>query len=56
MIIVNLIGGAGNQMFQYALGYTLAKKNNTILKLDVSDLLDRNPMIKKIYQHLIIAI
>ena len=28
MIIVNLKGGLGNQMFQYALGYILAKKTN----------------------------
>ena len=26
VIIVNLKGGLGNQMFQYALGYCLAKK------------------------------
>lgn len=37
MIIVRLIGGIGNQMFQYALGRHLALKNNTDLKLDISD-------------------
>ena len=26
MIIVNLKGGLGNQMFQYAIGFALAKK------------------------------
>jgi hypothetical protein len=36
MIIVNLKGGLGNQMFQYALGRKLALKNNNELKLDVS--------------------
>ncbi|MFH1366672.1 MAG: alpha-1,2-fucosyltransferase [Patescibacteria group bacterium] len=36
MIIVKIIGGLGNQMFQYALGFALAKKNNTNLKLDIS--------------------
>ena len=33
MIIVNLKGGLGNQMFQYALGYVLAKKKNRLPKL-----------------------
>ena len=36
MIILNLKGGLGNQMFQYALGRKLALKNNTALKLDIS--------------------
>lgn len=36
MIIVKIIGGMGNQMFQYALGRSLAHKNDTILKLDIS--------------------
>jgi hypothetical protein len=35
MIIVKLIGGLGNQMFQYAVGRHLAIKNNTTLKLDI---------------------
>ncbi len=26
MIIINLKGGLGNQMFQYAIGYCLSKK------------------------------
>lgn len=42
MIIVQLIGGLGNQMFQYACGKTLALKNKTSLKLDTTDLLDRS--------------
>lgn len=37
MIIVRLIGGLGNQMFQYALGRHLAHRNSTLLKLDVSE-------------------
>lgn len=35
MIIVKLIGGLGNQMFQYAVGRHLAIKNNCRLKLDI---------------------
>lgn len=36
MIIVRLIGGIGNQMFQYAAGRAIACRNNTYLKLDIS--------------------
>ncbi|MDD3012237.1 MAG: alpha-1,2-fucosyltransferase [Candidatus Gastranaerophilales bacterium] len=36
MIIVKLIGGLGNQMFQYALGKYLAVKHDSKLKLDLS--------------------
>jgi len=36
MIIVKLIGGLGNQMFQYAAGRHLAHLRNTALKLDLS--------------------
>lgn len=36
MIIVRLIGGIGNQMFQYAVGRALSCKNKDELKLDVS--------------------
>jgi len=41
MIIVKLIGGMGNQMFQYAIGRHLALEYGTDLKLDITDLLDR---------------
>jgi hypothetical protein len=37
MIIVKLIGGLGNQMFQYAAGRLLAHKYKTELKLDIRD-------------------
>lgn len=37
MIIVRLIGGLGNQMFQYAIGRSIAHKNGDILKLDNID-------------------
>lgn len=36
MIITRLIGGLGNQMFQYAMARRIAKINNTKLKLDIS--------------------
>ncbi len=36
MIIVRLQGGLGNQMFQYALGRSLAIKNKDKLKLDIN--------------------
>jgi hypothetical protein len=42
MIIIRLIGGLGNQMFQYALGRHLAIKNGTTLKLDISELITTN--------------
>ncbi len=36
MIIIRMMGGLGNQMFQYALGRRLALKHNVPLKLDLS--------------------
>lgn len=36
MIIANLIGGLGNQMFQYATARSLSLKKNTTLQLDIS--------------------
>ncbi len=38
MIITKLLGGLGNQMFQYAAGRALAIKNETNLTIDVSSL------------------
>ena len=35
LIITHIMGGIGNQLFQYALGRCLALKSNTELKLDI---------------------
>lgn len=43
MITVNLKGGLGNQMFQYALGRHLSEKHKTELRLDLAFLLNRLP-------------
>jgi Glycosyl transferase family 11 len=42
MIIINLKGGTGNQLFQYALGRHLALKNNDTLKLSIAGLAQAN--------------
>ena len=39
MIIVNLTGGLGNQMFQYAFGKTIAAKHRTSLKVHFTNAL-----------------
>lgn len=36
MVLVRVSGGLGNQMFQYAIAKSIAKKNNDIFKLDIS--------------------
>lgn len=43
MVIAQLLGGMGNQMFQYALGRQLAVLNRSELKLDTSILLNWKP-------------
>ncbi|MEI8312299.1 MAG: glycosyltransferase, partial [Verrucomicrobiota bacterium] len=42
-VTVKLVGGLGNQMFQYAAGLALARKHGVPLKLDLHFLLDRTP-------------
>jgi hypothetical protein len=48
MIIVKLMGGLGNQMFQYALGRTLSFELNTRLKFEVSSF--EKDFYKRVYQ------
>ncbi len=43
MVTVFLRGGLGNQMFQYAAGFALARRNNAPLALDTTFLNDRTP-------------
>ncbi len=42
-VVVKLMGGLGNQMFQYAAGLALAQKHRVPLKLDLTFLQDRSP-------------
>ena len=35
MIVSKIVGGLGNQLFQYAYGMSIAKKNNTELRVDI---------------------
>lgn len=49
MIIVNLKGGLGNQMFQYALGRKLSLRNNDELKLEIAGL-DKANEVGDIYR------
>jgi hypothetical protein len=47
MIIVRLMGGLGNQLFQYATGRSLALIHNTKLELDISNVAgSNNPVLK----------
>ena len=42
-VVVTLMGGLGNQMFQYAAGLALATKRQVPLQLDLTFLQDKNP-------------
>lgn len=44
MVVVQLIGGLGNQMFQYACGMNLARLNGTKLLVDTSFIENRMPV------------
>ena len=50
MIIVKLMGGLGNQMFQYAAGRRLAHRHNTQLKLDLSFLESGGVTTRRVYE------
>lgn len=50
MIVSRLVGGLGNQMFQYALGYTLSRLNSSTLKLDVSDFYNSKIAAQRVYE------
>lgn len=50
MIVVKLQGGLGNQMFQYALGRALQRRNGGELALDLTLLLDRFPRSKVVFR------
>ena len=50
MITVKLMGGIGNQMFQYAAGRALALKNRTELTLDLSWFDDMTGCTPRIYE------
>ena len=41
MVVVQLMGGVGNQMFQYACGMALALRNHSPLLLDISQFLSK---------------
>ena len=49
MIIMNLKGGLGNQMFQYATGWSLAKKNKTSVAVDLRFFSEFNSLCAKGY-------
>ena len=50
MIIVRLIGGLGNQMFQYAAARRLAHIHNVAIKVDTSGLsIDSRDYVKRDY-------
>jgi hypothetical protein len=58
MIIVNIIGGLGNQMFQFAFAYAFTQKRNVELKLDTSGFLSyelRNYQLDKYVSRVEIA-
>lgn len=45
MVTIRIKGGLGNQLFQYAAGYALAKRMNQKLKLDSSFFRSRHSVV-----------
>jgi len=56
MVMVRLMGGLGNQMFQYAVALRLATKRKTVLRLDLTFLLDRAPRGNFVFRDFDLAI
>jgi len=50
LVVTRLIGGLGNQMFQYAAGRALALRRGAVLKLDVSGFAALGPDTKRRYE------
>jgi hypothetical protein len=50
LVITRLIGGLGNQMFQYATGRALALRRGAVLKLDISGFAAPGPDTKRRYE------
>jgi len=50
MITIKLMGGLGNQMFQYAFGFALAKRKKTKLMLDISFFNEINAATPRIFE------
>lgn len=51
MITVKLMGGLGNQMFQYAAARQLAEQHNTDVQLDLTSLLDRRSRTDHVFRN-----
>jgi len=49
-IVVKLMGGLGNQMFQYAYGFALAKRKNRNLSLDISFFNQKNAATPRVFE------
>lgn len=50
VIVVRLMGGLGNQMYQYAIGRGLEEKNNNMMLLDTSFLENRTPGFVNVFR------